>query len=93
MPRHPVGKRTVSNDAISVRGKASNGEGSVYFTKDGRWRASYRVPGEGRPRTLSARTRELAIAARERKLAELAKAPESPLSLPRSTSVGELAEW
>jgi integrase len=65
----------------------------VYFTKDGRWRASYRVPGEGRPRTVSARTRELAIAARERKLVELAEAPESPLSLPRSTSVGELAEW
>ncbi len=93
MPKRPVGKRSVSDGGIHVRGKASNGEGSVYFAKDGRWHATYRVPGEGRPRTVSARTRELVIVARQRKLAELAETADSPLSLPISTSVGDLARW
>jgi len=94
MAKRPVGKRSIDNDGtLHVRGKAANGEGSVYFSADGRWRASYRVPGEGRPRTASGPTREKALAARDRKLAQLTETPESPVSMNATTTIGELAEW
>jgi len=94
MAKRPVGKRSTDTDGtVHVRGKAANGEGSVYFSSDGRWRASYRVPGEGRPRTASGPTREKALAARDRKLEQLSAAPESPVSMTRTTTIGELAEW
>ena len=94
MARRPVGKRSTDEDGtVRVRGKAANGEGSVYFASDGRWRASYRVPGEGRPRTASGATREKALAARDRKLAQLAQTPGSPVAMSSSTTIGELAEW
>ena len=94
MPRKPTGKRTTGVDgSVRVHGKAANGEGSVYFTADGRWRATYRVAGEARPRTVSAATREKAIAKRDERLAEVAAAPGGQLTMSRSTTVGELAEW
>src|SRR4051812_18224070 len=93
MPRRPVGKRsTDESGSVRVRGKAANGEGSVYFASDGRWRATYRVPGEPRPRTASGPTREKAIAARGRKLDSLASSPTGSGAGNLST-VGEIAEW
>ncbi len=94
MPRRPVGKRASAADGtVTVRGKAANGEGSVYFAGDDRWRATYWVPGEKRPRRVSASTREMAIARRNDKLAELALLPPSRRSMSRSTTVAELAQW
>lgn len=81
MPRKPTGKRSTTADgSVTVHGKVGNGEGSVYFAADDRWRASYRVPGEARARTVSAPTREKVIAKRAQKLEELANAPASPLA-------------
>jgi integrase len=94
MPRKPTGKRsTTSTGAITVHGKAGNGEGSVYFTGDGRWRATYRAPGEMRARSVSAATREKVLAKRAQKLEELANAPANPLAMSRRTTIGELADW
>ena len=96
--RRPVGKRSVDDDGtVRVRGRAANGEGSVYFAADGRWRATYRIPGEGRPRSVSGATRDKAIAARDRRLAQLAEEPLSPIAaagaMSGSTTIGELANW
>lgn len=94
MPRKPTGKRSTAVDGkVRVHGKAGNGEGSVYFAADGRWRASYRVPGESRPRTVSAATREKALAKRAQVLEELAKLPAHPAAMSRRTTIGELAQW
>src|SRR3954465_10634878 len=94
MPRKPTGKRTTGVDgSVRVHGKAGNGEGSVYFAADGRWRATYRIAGEARPRTVSASTREKAIAARERKLADLGEGLLLSSDMSPTISVGELATW
>ncbi len=78
---------------VTVHGKAANGEGSVYFAADGRWRATYVVQGEARPRTVSVSTREKVQAKRAQKLEELAKEPLRPAAMSRRTTVGELSEW
>ena len=96
--RRPVGKRSVDSDGtVRVRGRAANGEGSVYFAADGRWRATYRIPGEGRPRSVSGATRDKAIAARDRRLAQLAEEPLTPIAaagtMSGDTPIGELARW
>lgn len=93
MPRRPNGKRSTAADgAVAVHGKAANGEGSVYFT-EGRWRASYQLPGSAKRRTVSAATREKAVAKRAKRLDEAdALLPSSP-SLSRTLSVAELADW
>ncbi len=94
MPRKPTGKRsTTPNGTFTVHGKAGNGEGSVYFTRDGRWRATYRVAGETRARSVSAATREKVLAKRIQKLEELANAPANPSTMSRRTTIGELADW
>jgi len=94
LPRKPTGKRSTSADGkVRVHGKAGNGEGSVYFAADGRWRASYRVPGESRVRTVSAATREKAVAKRAQVLEELAKLPPHPAAMSRRTTIGDLAQW
>ena len=95
--RRPVGKRSVDGDGtVRVRGRAANGEGSVYFAADGRWRATYRIPGEGRPRSVSGATRDKAIAARDRRLAELAEEPLSPIAaagaMSGATTIGGAGE-
>lgn len=99
MPRRPQGKRGVESDGrVTVRGKAANGEGSVYFA-GGRWRATYRVAGDTRPRSVSASTRELVIAKRAERLEHLAStAPGAVGLLARSdlkpsTSLGVVAGW
>jgi Phage integrase, N-terminal SAM-like domain len=95
MPRRPTGKRTVEADGrVRVHGKSANGEGSVYYASDGRWRATYWLAGERRPRTVTAKTREKAIARRAERLAE-AEAETSlvPGRFTRATTVGELSEW
>ncbi len=94
MPRKPTGKRLTGTDgAVTVHGKAANGEGSVYFANDGRWRATYRLPGEPRARTASASTREKAIARRAEKLDEAAQLPARSAAMSRRTTIGELAPW
>ena len=46
MARKARGKRAAGDSgAVSVRGKVANGEGSLYQEPNGRWRATYRVPG------------------------------------------------
>ena len=95
MPRRPTGKRSVEADGrVRVHGKSANGEGSVYYASDGRWRATYWLAGERRPRTVTAKTREKAIARRAERLAE-AEAETSlvPGRFTRATTVGELSEW
>src|SRR5260221_14048577 len=92
--RRPTGKRSVdAAGTVRVHGKAGNGEGSVYFTGDGRWRATYHVAGESRPRSVSAATREKAVAKRTELLEELARMPVHPTAMSRSTTIGDLAEW
>lgn len=94
MARKPTGKRSVTTDGvITVHGKASNGEGSVYFTADGRWRATYRVPGETRARTVSAATREKVTEKRAARLVELANQVSHLSSMSNKTSIEELASW
>ena len=44
--------------SFTVAGKAANGEGSLYREANGAWRATYRVPGESRPRRVRGRTRD-----------------------------------
>ena len=64
MARKARGKRAASDaGAISVRGKVANGEGSLYQEPNGRWRATYRVPGDPRRYKVSGRTREEAFGA------------------------------
>ena len=92
MARTSAGKRTTDSDGRRrVRGKASNGEGSLYRDSDGSWRATYTVPGVARPRRVRGRTREEAIARRAVKLAALGQ-PQSSTLAP-DTTVGELAGW
>jgi len=65
MAKKPAGKRSVDGDGrVRVRGKASNGEGSLYRDSDGWWRATYMVAGEARRRRVRGRTREEALARR-----------------------------
>jgi hypothetical protein len=62
MAKPPKGKRVRSaHGSFTVSGKASNVEGSLYREADGHWRATFRVPGESRPRRVRGRTREEAL--------------------------------
>ena len=80
MPNRPRGKRVRGVDgSFMVSGKAANGEGSLYREVDGVWRATYRVPGESRPRRMRGRTREEALRRRAEALTRaLAEGPRSP---------------
>jgi integrase len=97
MARPPKGKRVKAVDgAFTVSGKAANGEGSLYREADGTWRATYRVPGESRPRRVRGRTREEALRRRAEALTRaLESRPRSPAttSLSSSTTIAELAAW
>lgn len=97
MPRAPKGKRVVSADgAFTVSGKAANGEGSLYRERDGVWRATYRVPGESRPRRVRGRTREEALRRRgealTKAMAEQAR-PTTLATLSPSSTIAEFATW
>jgi integrase len=95
--RPPKGKRVKAVDgSFTVSGKASNGEGSLYREANGVWRATYRVPGESRPRRVRGRTREAALLRREEALARaLESRPPSPATtaLSSSSTIAELASW
>lgn len=97
MPKLPKGKRVVGVDgAYTVSGKAANGEGSLYRERDGVWRATYRVPGESRPRRVRGRTREEALRRRGAALTKaLAKQPRPTTlaTLSPSSTIAELAAW
>lgn len=85
--------------SFTVRGKASNGEGSVYGEPDGVWRATYRVSGESRPRRVRGRTRDEALRRRGEALtktlptAALAKRTPAGTRLDGRSTVAEVATW
>ena len=97
MRRVAKGKRVaVPEGSFTVNGKAANGEGSLYRERDGTWRATYRVPGEPRPRRVRGRTRDEAFRRRTealtRALEAAARTPAGSM-LSRSTTVGEFSQW
>jgi integrase len=81
------GKRVATPEGVRVFGKAGNGDGSVYRQADGRWCATWWVPGERRPRRTTGKTQQEAIA-RRAKRREQAGMALGPLS-----TVGALADW
>ena len=68
-------------------GKAGNGEGSVYRQADGRWCATWWVPGEKRPRRTTGKTQQEAIARRAK------RREQAGLELGGLRTVGSLADW
>lgn len=91
MPRKAKGKqvRDETGRLVAVRGRAANGEGSVYAVDNGsRWRATWR-DHTGKLRVLSARTRDLAMARR----AEAIAADQQGATIDRTTTVADLAHW
>jgi integrase len=91
--RKARGKRAAGDSGtVSVRGKVANGEGSLYQEPNGRWRATYRVPGDPRRYKVSGRTREEALRKLGERKSEIAAAGV-PSRLDRSTTVGALANW
>ena len=97
MPKRARGKRVPGIDgSFTVSAKAANGEGSLYQEADRVWRATYRVPGESRPRRVRGRTREEALRRRAEALTKaLAEGPRSPATtmLSGSSTIAELAAW
>lgn len=97
MARPPKGKRSKTADgSFTVNGKAANGEGSLYREADGAWRATYRVPGESRPRRVRGRTRDDALRRRAEALTHALEAmPRTPstVALTGTSTIAELASW
>lgn len=97
MPRPPKGKRV--SDAVgsfTVSGRSANGEGSVYRESDGWWRATYRLPGESRPRRVRGRTRDEAVRRRGEALTEALDGQArlvSTSTLTSSSTVAEFSTW
>ena len=91
MPRAPKGKRATADDgSVSVRGKAGNGEGSVYF-REGRgiYVATFTI--DGKRKVVEAKTRAAAIERRD--LALTKYRPQAGSKLSGKTTVIELADW
>ena len=78
MARSPRAKRTEAADGtVSVTGKASNGEGSIYFVASkGTYRAAWVDPAAGKRRTVSAATKAQAAQ-------RMAEAGPEPKALPQ----------
>jgi integrase len=92
----PKGKRLRGADgSFTVSGKAANGEGSLYREVDGAWRATYRVPGESRPRRVRGRTREEALRRRGEALTRALTKERKPskTALSASSTVAEFSAW
>jgi integrase len=70
-----------------VYGKNSNGEGSVYRRADGRWCATWWMPGEKRPRTATGKTQQEAIDRRAKRRSE------AGLDLGELRTIEGLANW
>jgi integrase len=85
--RRRTGKRVATPEGLRVFGKAANGDGSVYRQADGRWRATWWVPGEKRPRSASGKTRQQAIDRRA------ARRKSAGLDRDGLGTVGALADW
>jgi integrase len=83
---------TLADGSLTVRGKAANGEGSVYRDAEGLWRATYR-DGAGKRRTVTARTRELVLARRAERLAEVEAGRPAHERFTGATPLGEVASW
>jgi integrase len=79
------GKRVTTPDGVRVFGKAPNREGSVYRQADGRWCATWWVPGEKRPRKATGKTQQEAIDRRAKRWAGH--------DLGALKTVGGLADW
>lgn len=90
MAKRGSGKRRTGPDGTTVAGKAGNGSGSIYPDGVG-YRATYLDPITGKRRTVSGRTKAIAAANRDARVAELAAA--GPSSLGRSPSMADLAQW
>jgi integrase len=94
--KRPKGKRVRGIDgSFTVSGKAANGEGSLYREIDGAWRATYRVPGESRPRRIRGRTREEALRRRGEALTKALTEDRKPstTALSASSTVAEFSAW
>jgi integrase len=81
------GKRVATPDGVRVFGKAANKEGSVYRQADGRWCATWWVPGEKRPRKTTGKTQQEAIERRGK------RREQAGLELGKLRTVGGLADW
>jgi integrase len=81
------GKRIETPDGTRVFGKNPNGVGSVYRRADGRWCATWWVPGEKRPRAATGKTQQEAIDRRTR------RRKEAGLDLGALRTVAGLADW
>jgi integrase len=81
------GKRVDTPDGVRVLGKAGNREGSVYRQADGRWCATWWVPGERRPRKATGKTQREAIERRAK------RREQAGLELGALRTVGSLADW
>jgi integrase len=91
MSRPPKGKRATAGDgSVNVRGKAGNGEGSVYF-REGRgiYVATFMI--DGKRKVVEAKTRAAAI--ERRHLALTKYRPSAGSHVTGKTTVLELAEW
>jgi integrase len=87
MANRRKGKRIATPDGMRVFGKNANREGSVYRLADGRWCATWWVPGEKRPRMATGKTQQEAIERRAR------RRTEAGLDLGELRTVGSLADW
>lgn len=87
MANRRPGKRIETPDGTRVFGKNSNGEGSVYRRADGRWCATWWMPGEKRPRTATGKTQQEAIDRRAQRRSE------AGVDLGALRTVEGLANW
>jgi excisionase family DNA binding protein len=87
MANRRTGKRIETPDGTRVFGKNSNGEGSVYRRADGRWCATWWMPGEQRPRTATGKTQQEAIDRRAQRRSE------AGVDLGALRTVEGLANW
>jgi integrase len=87
MANRRKGKRIATPDGVRVFGKNANREGSVYRLADGRWCATWWVPGEKRPRMATGKTQQEAIERRDR------RRREAGLDVGALRTVGSLADW
>jgi integrase len=81
------GKRIDTPEGVRVFGKVANHEGSVYRQADGRWCATWWVPGEKRPRKTTAKTQQEAVERRAK------RREQAGLELGGLRTVGSLADW
>jgi hypothetical protein len=81
------GKRVETPEGVRAFGKAANHEGSVYRQADGRWCATWWVPGEKRPRKATGKTQQEAIERRAK------RREQAGLDLGELGTIGALADW